>query len=226
MTDTPFLIAITGGSGSGKTTLAEALTGHLHETGGAASSVLVGDDNYYRSREALGTVGLTAREVEDRIDFDDPASKDMAAFGADIAALKAGNAIEQPVYDFGKHDRVAGAVCAVSPAPIVIVEGIHTLTVPEIAALFDLTVYVDTPDDLRLARRVLRDVRERERDLDRAVSQYLRFVRASHYRWTYPAKFTADLVIADDGVPAWSDGTPSQAAIDRMLAPVLKRVPG
>ncbi len=107
---------------------------------------------------------------------------------------------------------------------MIILEGIHALSVPDLKPLIDLSIYVDTPDDLRLARRIRRDVVERDRDIESVLNQYLDTVRAAHYRHTHPAKFEADLVIADEGLPAYGDVVPSGAAIARMLAPVLSRL--
>ena len=95
---------------------------------------------------------------------------------------------------------------------------------PKIRSLIDLSVYVDTPDDLRLARRIRRDVIDRGRDVDNVLEQYMSTVRAAHYRWTHPAKFEADLVIADEGLPAYGNVRPNGEAIERMVAPVLERL--
>lgn len=217
----PFLIGISGGSGSGKTTLADALFEKL----GPDRALLVGDDNYYRTRAEQGAVGWSEEKVEAHVNFDDSAAKDMALFRSHIEALKAGQKIEQPVYDFATHDRVIGASTSMEAKPIILVEGIHVLSDPETTTLFDLTVFVDTPDDLRLARRIKRDVRERGRDLDRVIAQYLKFVRPTYYRVTHPAKYTCDLVIADEGLPAYGHARPSARAVERMIAPVLGRLP-
>ena len=87
-----------------------------------------------------------------------------------------------------------------------------------------MSIYVDTPDDLRLARRLRRDVLERKRTVESVLEQYLGTVRASHYRYTYPTMFEADLVIADEGLPAYGEVSPSAAAIDRMMAPITARL--
>ncbi len=225
----PFMIAITGGSGSGKSTLANAFL----EKAGDALCAVIGEDNYYkpRSEHAEPVVGVSLDEVERRINFDDTTSKDMAAMKADFAALKRGDAIDQPVYSFADHDRIAGECVHIDPRPIVIVEGIHVLSQPDIADLFDLKVFVDTPADLRLARRIKRDIIPkseggRGRDPDRVISQYLQFVRASHQRVTEPSKFICDLVIADEGLPAYRETTaePSDRAVSRMLTPLMHRV--
>lgn len=226
---TPYLIAITGGSGSGKSTLANAFLAQS----GAQNCAVIGEDNYYLPREghAENVVGLDPKEVETKINFDDCASKDMERMRADIEQLRRGETIHQPVYSFSDHDRVYGASEIVAPRRILIVEGIHVLSQPDIGSLFDLKVFVDTPTDLRLARRIQRDIVPkseggRGRDPNRVIEQYLRFVRASHQRFTEPAKYICDLVIADEGLPAYSEfqAEPSARAIDRMLAPLISRV--
>ena len=215
------LIAVSGGSGSGKSTLSEAIACVL----GAELCVVLGEDNYYKTREENGIVGMPAAEVEATINFDDVSSKDMEMMYRDIAALKRGETIDQPVYDFAAHDRKKGEFETVVPKRVTIVEGIHVLSDPAIAELFDLKVYVDTPDDLRLARRILRDTAPedqggRGRSVDRVISQYLNFVRPTHHRVTGPHKYIADLVIADEGLPAFTTSRPTRHAVMRMLAPV------
>ena len=225
---TPYLIGITGGSGSGKSTLADALKLRL----GDEQCTLLEEDHYYKARtdQAGGAETWSLEEVEANVNFDATTSKDMALMTSNIAALKRGETIRQPIYDFATHDRVAGESVTVRPTPVIIVEGIHVLSEPELADLFDLKIYVDTPDDLRLSRRILRDVIPkseggRGRSVDRVISQYLKFVRASHHRFTEPAKFICDLVIADEGLPAYGNACPSKAAIDRMVAPVMAQIP-
>ncbi|CAN0228944.1 unnamed protein product, partial [Chrysoparadoxa australica] len=156
--------------------------------------------------------------------YDDPAIKDTQLMARQLADLKAGRTIEQPVYDYDVHDRKTDQTLEITPAPLIILEGIHALSVPELKPLIDLSIYVDTPDDLRLARRIRRDVVERGRTIEGVLSQYLSTVRAAHYRHTYPAMFEADLVIADEGLPAYGQVRPKAEAIERMLAPILARL--
>lgn len=219
---TVYLIALSGGSGSGKSTLASALK---HSLGPEICAVL-GDDHYYKSRQDQGVEGKSAPEVEALVNFDDLSSKDMDLMFSHVEALRRGEAIEQPVYDFAAHDRLHGEFELVEPRPVTILEGIHVLSEPRFAPLYDLKVFVDTPDDLRLARRILRDTAPknqggRGRSIDRVITQYLSFVRPTHHRVTSPAKYSADLVIADEGLPAFAASTPSRQAVLRMLAPVL-----
>jgi len=216
-----FLIAMSGGSGSGKSTLAVALLERL----GPDRAVMFGEDAYYHPMSFYGTPKTEdeRRALVAGINYDDPKSKEVDHLVADLKALKAGEAVEQPIYDYDRHDRSENTR-RIESAPILILEGIHALSMPKIRNLIDLSVYVDTPDDLRLARRIRRDVIERGRTVDSVLRQYMSTVRAAHYRFTYPAMFEADLVIADEGVPAYGDVKPSADAIERMLAPVLSRL--
>ena len=210
-----FIVAISGGSGSGKSTLAHALESALRPR----SVALFLEDAYYWPRSHYPPDVAVAD-----INYDDPSSKDNKALVADLAKLKSGEAITQPRYDFERHDTVAGVADPLAPADLIIFEGIHTLSLPEADPLIDLRVFVDTPDDLRLARRIRRDVLERGRPIESVLGQYMSTVRPAHYAHTFPSKFKADLVIADEGLPAYGDIAPTDRAVARMLAPVLNRL--
>lgn len=218
----PFLIAMSGGSGSGKSTLAEALIAKLTPE----RAVIFHEDGYYWPMRHYGPCDTEEQRagIIAQANYDDPASKDTRHLVNDIAALKSGHTVEQPVYDFDRHDRDTSRTHRIVPAGIIILEGIHALSIPELFPLVDLSIYVDTPDDLRLARRIRRDVLERGRTVENVLGHYLKTVRAAHYRFTFPAKFEADLVIADEGLPAYGSLLPGEDAIDRMLAPVISRL--
>lgn len=218
MSGKAFMIAITGGSGSGKTTLARA----LHEKLGEAKATLMTEDNYYFGREHYGEAALkmSHAELESTFDFDSPANKDMAHLRRDIEALKRGESVEQPVYDFANHDRKKGAVRRFESRPVVIVEGIHVLSDPGFASLFDLTVFVDAPADLRLIRRIRRDQEERNRSAESVIQQYLRFVRPAQARWIDPARHICDIVVVCEAAPPQRDATPDADSVDRLVAPV------
>lgn len=218
----PFMIAITGGTGSGKSTLADALKVRLEGRGCA----LITEDNYYlpRAEHDPPVVGWSNEDVERSVNFDDPATKDMTMFREHLVALRAGREISQPVYDFASHERLAGRHLEIAPETFVIVEGVHVLSDRDFAQLFDLTVFVDAPADIRLIRRLRRDRDERGRDLERTIGQYLSFVREAHARFTEPAKSFCDLVISDPSEPACDPEGPDAAAIERLVAPVWARL--
>lgn len=216
-----YIIALSGGSGSGKSTLAEALGERL----GAKRAALLSEDAYYRKMSDYGPSGTPGERASiiERINYDAPAAKEASLLLEHLEMLRARQPIKAPIYDYDRHDR-SERTRTIAPADIIILEGIHALSLPEIQRLLDLKVYVDTPDDLRLARRIRRDVIERGRDVESVLAQYLGTVRAAHYLFTYPAKFSADLVIADEGLPAYGNVRPTSKAIQRMLAPVLERL--
>lgn len=218
---TPYLIALTGGSGSGKSTLAEALVRDWRDVG----VVMFHEDGYYWPMGHYGPAKTDAQReaIINQVNYDDPVSKETSLMAHHLAQLKAGQTIEQPIYDYDLHDRKS-ETRKIEPAAIIILEGIHALSVPELKPLIDLSIYVDTPDDLRLARRLRRDVVERGRSVESVLSQYLGTVRAAHYRHTFPAMFEADLVIADEGLPAYGQVRASEDAIARMLAPITNRL--
>ncbi|MEM6412745.1 MAG: uridine kinase [Pseudomonadota bacterium] len=211
----PFIVALSGGSGSGKSTLSDALVDRL----GREAVVLFHEDAYYWPRDHY-PVSMPASAIN----YDHPESKDTEYLIRDLTHLRAGETIEQPIYDYASHDRSSTETRRISPAKVVLLEGIHALSIPGTDHLIDLKVYVDTPDDLRLARRIRRDVAERGRELEGVLSQYMNTVRPAHYAHTFPAKFVADLVIADEGLPAFGDVRPSEVALERMVSPVLERL--
>lgn len=218
----PYLIAITGGSGSGKSTLADGLQAACQHVG----ITVFNEDGYYWPMDHYGPSDTDAARaaIIAQVNYDDPASKDTGLMAEQLSALKSGQTIEQPYYDYDQHDRDPDNALIIAPQPIILVEGIHILSISEIAPLIDLSVYVDTPDDLRLARRIRRDVVERGRSVESVLQQYLGTVRAAHYRFTHPAMFEADLVVADEGLPAYGQVRPSEEAVARMLAPILDRL--
>jgi uridine kinase len=212
---------MTGGSGSGKSTVAEALVEHCKKTG----VVIFHEDGYYWPMSHYGPADSEEQRqaIISRVNYDDPISKETHLMARQLADLKAGRTIEQPIYDYDHHDRSAETL-TIEPTSIIILEGIHALSVPELKPLIDLSIYVDTPDDLRLARRLRRDVVERGRSVESVLAQYLGTVRAAHYRHTFPAMFEADLVIADEGLPAYGQVRAGADAIARMLAPIMDRL--
>lgn len=203
----PLLIAVAGGSGSGKSTLAAALEARLP----AGTVTLVIEDAYYGDHG--GRPGFDAA----RFDFDDVAAKDHALLARHLAALRAGETVQAPVYCFETHRRLAPAA-TIRPAPLIVVEGAHLLCTPDLAALFDLRVFVDTPADVRFIRRLMRDQAQRGRTADSVIQQYLATVRPAHERLIEPSRTRADIVIADTRGAVIPD---DPAEFERLLAPVL-----
>lgn len=187
MARAPLLIGIAGGTGSGKTTLAARLVGEL---GGEVA--LLEHDWYYRDRS-----GVPEAEREN-VNYDEPAALDNSLLAAHLAELRAGRAIECPDYDFATHTRRA-ATRRVAPARIVAVEGILLFAIPELRDAFDLRVFVDTDDDIRLLRRIARDIVERQRDIASIEHQYYASVRPMHQLYVAPSKRHAHLVVPEGG---------------------------
>lgn len=183
----PLLVGIGGGTASGKTTVAARIAEALGTT-----AAILDMDSYYQDRSHL-----TPAE-RDALNFDHPDAFDVPLMAAQLAALRRGEVIEKPVYSFATHTREARTE-RVEPARVVLVEGILTLAIPEIAALFDIKIYVDTDDDIRVIRRLTRDVKERGRDFDSVVSQYLDTVRPMHLGFVEPSKRHADIIIPHGG---------------------------
>jgi uridine kinase len=200
------LVAIVGGSGSGKTTLARRLVERLRPL----TATLASEDSYYHDHGAAPGFDPA------RFDFDDLAARDHDLLAVHLGALRRGEAVEVPGYDFEIHRRAAGL--RVAPGAVVIVEGLHLLCTPAVAGGFDLTIFLDAPADIRFIRRLLRDQAERARTAASVVAQYLGTVRAAHERWVEPTKTAADLVIEDR---TCAIAAPDDAALDVMVDRIL-----
>ena len=184
----PMLIGIAGGTGSGKTTVAQKLA-HALPDGRAA---LIQHDWYYRDRSHLDPA---ARAL---INFDEPDALENDLLLADLTALKANRPVDCPQYDFASHTRRA-AVREVLPRSIILVEGILLFAFPPVRDLLDLRLFVDTDDDVRLLRRVRRDIEERGRDISSVEAQYLGTVRRMHQQHVAPSRAHAHLIIPEGG---------------------------
>lgn len=182
------LIGIAGGTGCGKTTVADNIVKRL-----ALDSVTVLTmDSYYRDLADLPP----ARR--DEANFDHPDSIEQELFVEHLGELKAGRAIEQPVYDFTRHVRT-GTTVRIEAREVVIAEGILLFHIPEIRELLDIRIFVDTPSDIRLLRRITRDIRDRGRTLESVAEQYVRTVRPMHEEFVEPSKRYADVIIPEGG---------------------------
>lgn len=184
----PALIGIAGGTGSGKTTVATKLVAALPPE----SAALIQHDWYYRDRSHLDAAARA------QINFDEPDALENDLMLQDLLALKAGRAVDCPQYDFASHTR-RPEPARVEPRPIIVVEGILIFAVPALADAFDLRLFVDTADDIRLLRRIKRDVGERGRDIAAIEAQYLASVRPMHERHVAPSRSRAHLVIPEGG---------------------------
>ena len=180
------IIGICGGTGSGKTTIARAIV----ETVGARNVVLVEQDSYYRN---LADMPLDERH---QANFDHPAAIDSDMLVNHILRLKQGLSIEMPLYDFVTHTR-SDRIDIIEPRPVVIVEGILIFAESRVLDLLDVRVFVDTPDDIRLMRRLRRDINERGRTFERTLEQYERTIRPMHFEFVEPSKRNADIIIPE-----------------------------
>ena len=178
-----FVIGIAGGSGSGKSTFAQRLKERF-----PADIALVSCDNYYLARHDMP---FEERKLQN---YDSPAAFEFDLMIRQISQLKDGQAIECPVYDFTQHDR-SDQVLTIQARPVVLIDGILIFTEPKLRELMDMRIYVETDADERILRRVRRDMRERGRDLDGIITQYLTTVKPMHNAFVEPTKIFADIII-------------------------------
>jgi uridine kinase len=181
------VIGIAGGTGSGKTTrarkIAEALPEHV---------AVIEHDGYYRDRSRIEPAARAA------INYDEPDALENDRLAADLTLLRNGSAVDCPRYDFATHTRL-GVSRRVEPARIVLVEGILLFAVPALRDLFDLRIFVDTDDDIRLMRRIRRDLLDRGRDIDSVQDQYYGSVRPMHLLHVVPSRRHAHLIVPEGG---------------------------
>jgi uridine kinase len=182
------IIGISGGTGSGKTTVAKSIL----ESVNASDVVFIQQDSYYRN---LKDLPLDYRQA---VNFDHPDALDNDLLVHHIRRLKAGYAVELPIYDFKTHARQSEIVL-IEPKPIVIIEGILIFSDSRLLEQMDIKVFVDTPDDIRFIRRLRRDVAERGRTVESVIEQYLATVRPMHMQFVEPSKRYADVIIPEGG---------------------------
>jgi uridine kinase len=201
----PLVIGIAGGTGSGKTTVAANIARGLP----AGSTALLDHDSYYRQRDDL--------PLEERalLNYDHPDALDNALLIEHLQALKAGCGVEVPVYDFVSHAR-SPKTRRVEPAPVMIVEGILVFVDKALRSLLDIKIFVDTDADLRVFRRIRRDMERRGRSFLQIREQYYRTVRPMHLEFVEPSKRYADLIIPEGGE--------NHVALDLILSRLLRVV--
>jgi len=182
------IIGIAGGTGSGKTTVANEILNRV----GAQIISYIPHDAYYKDLSDLPSNQRAA------INFDHPNSLDTDLMTEQIKTLKSGVAIQLPIYDFTKHSRTEETL-HIPPNPIILVEGILIFTDPTLRQLFDIKIFVDTDSDVRLIRRIRRDITERGRTIESVLTQYETTVRPMHLEFVEPAKRYADVIIPEGG---------------------------
>lgn len=181
------VIGIAGGTGSGKTTITHMLSDRF---GGDVSVVYY--DNYYKAHNEL------TYEQRSKINYDHPDAFDTELFIEDIKKLRRGEEILCPVYDYTVHNR-SNKTLLIKSAPVILLEGILLLNDKRIRDMLDIKIFVDTDADVRILRRIMRDVRERERSLESVVEQYLTTVKPMHEMYVEPSKRYANIIIPEGG---------------------------
>ncbi|WP_208427073.1 uridine kinase [Salinibacter sp.] len=184
----PVVIGIAGGSGSGKTTVLN----HILEEFGADPIAILDHDAYYHDLSHL------SREKRAQFNFDHPDALETSLMREHLDRLIEGEAIEKPVYDFTTHTR-HDETETVEPRPVIIIEGILVLAESALEERMDIKIYVDAADDIRLMRRIRRDMQERDRSIEGILRQYERTVRPMHLEFVEPSKREADIIIPRGG---------------------------
>ena len=180
-------IGIAGGTGSGKTTITKRI---MKEFGGNVSVLY--HDNYYKRHDELSYAERT------KLNYDHPNAFDTDLLVQHLEALRRGESVECPVYDYTVHNR-SDKTITVKPAKVIVVEGILIFAEPELCKRMDVKIFVDTDADVRILRRIVRDTRDRGRDLESIVSQYLATVKPMHEMFVEPSKRNADIIIPTGG---------------------------
>lgn len=184
----PILIGITGGTGSGKSTIAKEICNRFNED----YIVKIEQDSYYKDQSDL------SYEERVKTNYDHPDAFDTKLLVSHLNSLINGQTIEKPVYDFEMHNRKKESI-RVESREIIIVEGILILQEEEIRNLLNIKIYVDTDADVRIIRRMVRDINERGRTVDSVINQYLNVVRPMHMQFVEPTKRNADIIIPEGG---------------------------
>lgn len=205
MSDKPLIIGVGGGSGSGKTTVVR----HILHGIGEGNIQLLQHDSYYRD---LSHLSLEERKKQN---FDHPASLETELMIRHVDALKNGYKVEVPVYDFAAHTRSENTE-SITPKKIILLDGILIFTEPDLRKQMDIKIFVDTDGDVRLLRRIKRDIMERGRELEGVMNQYERFVRPMHLEFVEPSKRYADVIIPRGGE--------NKVALDMVIATIRDKL--
>lgn len=181
------ILGIAGGTGSGKTTVVHQIMNELPET----EVGIISQDSYYKANPGL------SYEERSLINFDHPRAIDFELLVQHLKDLKAGKAIDQPVYSFVTHDRTDDTIHT-HPRKVMIVEGILILANPELRDMFDIKIFVHADSDERLIRRLKRDIAERGRDMEEVLNRYQTTLKPMHQQFIEPTKAFADIIIPND----------------------------
>ena len=203
----PCILGVAGGTGSGKTTVVRSIL----EAAGEDRIALIEQDSYYRDIDWRSEADLLQHN------FDHPGAIDNDLLVAHLAALKAGHPVEVPIYDFVRHRRTP-RTRRVLPLPVILLEGILIFVEAGLRELLDFKIYVDTDADLRLIRRLGRDIAERGRSVKDVLRQYLETVRPMHLEFVEPSKRWADIIIPEGGE--------NRVALEMVVARVEKLLEG
>ncbi|KUO49292.1 MAG: uridine kinase [Desulfitibacter sp. BRH_c19] len=182
------VVGIAGGTGSGKSTVANAIVESL----GINQVALIAQDSYYLDRSDLT---LAERGL---VNFDHPDAFENDLLVDHLRQLRHGKAVKIPIYDFSTHTRLDKTVM-INPKSIIVVEGIMVLTNEMLREMFDIKVFVDTDSDIRVLRRIVRDIKERSRTIDSVIEQYQETVKPMHDAFVEPSKKYADIIIPEGG---------------------------
>jgi uridine kinase len=206
----PLIIGIAGGTGSGKTTVARKIAKALMDSSIPNASVAFLDmDGYYRDFSHL------PMEERRNLNWDHPDSFDLDLFASHLEQLARGEPVDKPVYDFTQHVR-SSRTERIPAADVVVVDGILLLADERVRGLFDVKVFVDADPDIRLVRRIKRDMSERDRPLEEILHQYLTTVRPMHQQFVEPGKRYADIIVPRGGENA--------VAIEMILTTIRRRL--
>lgn len=181
------IIGIAGGTGSGKTTITKKL---MNQFGDDVSVIY--HDNFYKAHHDM------PYEERCRLNYDHPSAFDTDLLIEALKELRRGNSVTCPVYDYSIHDRTDKTI-TVHPAPVVVVEGILIFENPQLCEQMDVKIFVDTDADVRILRRIVRDVRDRGRSLESVINQYLTTVKPMHEEFVEPSKRRADIIVPEGG---------------------------
>lgn len=184
----PIVIGVTGGSGSGKTTVSKAIYENLR----GQSIQIINQDTYYNDQADM------TMEERKAVNYDHPLAFDTALLIEQLDALRHNQAVEMPVYDYKEYTR-SQATVHVEPQDVIILEGILILDDERLRELMDIKVYVDADDDIRILRRIQRDMQERGRSLESIISQYLKTVKPMYHQFIEPTKRYADIIVPEGG---------------------------